>query len=68
MIKDITLFIKKTFLALIFIPVLSSCATNPVTGQTELMLISEKQEIEIGKSSAPSLEWEFGGKYPISKR
>ncbi len=42
---------------------LASCAINPVTGERELMLISEEQEIEIGKEAAPSLRWEFGGQY-----
>ncbi len=40
-----------------------SCAVNPVTGKQELILISEKQEIELGKQAAPSLNWEFGGQY-----
>ncbi len=40
-----------------------SCATNPVTGQSELMLVSEKQELQIGRESAPSVKWEFGGHY-----
>ncbi len=42
---------------------LASCAINPVTGERELMLVSEKQEIEIGKEAAPSLRWEYGGQY-----
>lgn len=32
---------------------LSGCATNPVTGQSQLMLMSEQQEIEIDKKYAP---------------
>ncbi|RJQ53719.1 MAG: hypothetical protein C4526_06265 [Nitrospiraceae bacterium] len=47
----------------IFFPLFYSCAVNPVTGQRELMLVSEAQEINIGKDSAPSLTWEFGGPY-----
>ena len=31
---------------------LSGCARNPVTGQTQLSLVSESQEIELGKQSA----------------
>jgi beta-barrel assembly-enhancing protease len=32
---------------------LVGCATNPVTGQSQLMLISEQQEIELDKRYAP---------------
>lgn len=49
--------------ALLLLPLLFSCAVNPVTGQHELMLVSEEQELNIGKVSAPSLQWEFGGYY-----
>lgn len=33
--------------------VLTGCITNPVTGRSQLMLVSEQQEIEIDRSSAP---------------
>ena len=33
--------------------VLTGCATNPVTGKSQLMLMSEEQEIEIDKNYAP---------------
>ncbi len=42
----------------------TGCATNPYTGKTELSLISEKQEIAIGRQAAPDFEKEFGGRYP----
>jgi predicted Zn-dependent protease len=42
---------------------LFSCAVNPVTGRNELMLVSEKQELQIGRDAAPSLTWDFGGHY-----
>jgi predicted Zn-dependent protease len=32
---------------------LTGCATNPVTGKSQLMLMSEQQEIEIDKNYAP---------------
>ncbi len=50
-----------TFLFLI------SCATNPVTGQSELMLVSESQELQMGKDAIPSVKWEFGGIYRDSE-
>jgi predicted Zn-dependent protease len=42
---------------------MASCAINPVTGHSELMLVSEQQEIQIGKQAAPSMRWGFGGEY-----
>ncbi len=67
MIKNIRLLINRAFLVLLSLSFLISCAVNPVTGRKELMLINERQEIELGKSSAPSLKWEFGGEYHDEK-
>ena len=39
---------------------LAACATNPVTGKTQLMLISESQEIEMGKAMLAQTEQETG--------
>lgn len=39
------------------------CAINPVSGKSQLMLVSEDQEIRMGKEAAPSLNWDFGGEY-----
>ena len=38
----------------------TSCATNPVTGKSELALISESQEIEMGKQGAAEVEQTIG--------
>ena len=39
-----------------------SCAINPVTGQKQLMFVSESQEIEIGREFYPSALWgDVGG-------
>jgi predicted Zn-dependent protease len=48
--------------ALLFL-VAVRCATNPVTQQTQLMLISEEQEIQIGNATYPNALWggEGGG-------
>ncbi len=42
---------------------LSGCAINPVTGQRELMLVSEAQEVALGKELYPNALWgaEGGG-------
>ena len=39
------------------------CAVNPVTGKREVMLISDAQEIELGKNADPDIRWQFGGAY-----
>jgi predicted Zn-dependent protease len=61
MITNISIHIKRSLA--VFLLFLISCAVNPVTGQRELMLVSEKQELQIGKEAAPSVTWEFGGHY-----
>ena len=38
----------------------AACATNPVTGKTQLMLVSESQEIEMGKGMLAQTEQETG--------
>jgi predicted Zn-dependent protease len=39
---------------------LVACATNPVTGDRELALVSESQEIQIGREVAAQAEQQFG--------
>jgi len=39
---------------------LSSCSRNPVTGKKEFMLMSESQEIEMGKSYDPQVTATYG--------
>jgi predicted Zn-dependent protease len=38
----------------------TGCATNPVTGRTQLSLISESQEIEMGRQAAQAAEQSIG--------
>jgi predicted Zn-dependent protease len=42
--------------------VIAGCATNPITGESQLMLFSEEQDIELGKNYAPEIEKEMGGR------
>ncbi len=42
-----------TALAAALTPGLGGCAKNPVTGQSQLMLVSEKQEISMDRQAAP---------------
>ena len=56
---------KAKTIFLLFLPVLLlavGCATNPISGKSQLMLFSEDQDIELGKSYAPEVEKEMGGK------
>jgi predicted Zn-dependent protease len=39
----------------------AGCATNPVTGQSEMMLLSEEEELQLGKQAFGELAWQQGG-------
>jgi len=39
---------------------LTACATNPVTGKSELALVSESQEIDMGKQGAADVAQSIG--------
>jgi len=55
---------RKTVL-LVYLSVLlllTGCATNPITGNRELMLISSSQEMKLGSEYAPVIEKELGDK------
>lgn len=45
-------------------PTLSSCAVNPVTGKSQLMLMSESQEIQIDLEQSPH---QFSADYGVSQ-
>jgi predicted Zn-dependent protease len=40
----------------------TGCATNPITGQPQLMLFPESQDIVIGQKYAPEVEKQLGGR------
>ncbi len=46
--------------ALILLIALPACATNPATGSRQLMLVSEGQEIEMGRQADKEVEASFG--------
>lgn len=50
-------------LAALAVHSLSGCAVNPVTGRSELALVSEQQEIEVGKQEYPYARQSSGGDY-----
>ena len=43
---------------------LAGCAVNPATGEREVSLVSESQEIEMGRAADPTATMQFGGLYP----
>ncbi|MHC4656480.1 MAG: M48 family metalloprotease [Planctomycetota bacterium] len=54
---------KLRFLTISLILCLSAgCVVNPITGEEELMLMGEQQDVAIGKKYAPELEKQMGGK------
>ena len=54
----------RTCLALLAAVVLfAGCATNPVTGEKDFMLVSESQELSIGKQNYSPLRQAQGGDY-----
>ena len=51
----------KLFFVLFFcVSIINSCSVNPVTGKKEIMLMSEAQEIAMGKSYDPQVVASFG--------
>ncbi len=44
--------------------VVPGCATNPVTGESNFVLINESQESALGAQYAPEITQEYGGRYP----
>ena len=62
--KMLSLNSQKVLLLISYIIVClcTGCAFNPITGQQELMLFPEKQDLEIGQQYAPEIEKELGGK------
>jgi predicted Zn-dependent protease len=54
--------ISQIMCAVLIYLILVQCAVNPVTGEKELMLVSESQEIDMGKEFYPSALWgDLGG-------
>ena len=48
------------FLAVVVLGVLAACATNPVTGEREFVLMSEGQEIAMGREADGQIQAEMG--------
>ena len=52
--------LQPTFVALTVTLLLVACSTNPATGKREFNIVSEGQEIAIGRQSHPEIVREFG--------
>ncbi|MGD8871877.1 MAG: M48 family metalloprotease, partial [Gemmatimonadota bacterium] len=51
---------RPTSLILALIAVVAACAVNPATGERELMLVSESQEISMGREADPQVRASMG--------
>ncbi len=47
-------------IGLLAVSLLASCATSPVTGEQQLALMSEEQEVALGKKSHPQILKQYG--------
>jgi len=47
---------------------LTGCSVNPVTGKNQLILVSEEQELAIGKNNYAPLRQSQGGDYVVDKK
>ena len=47
------------------IGLVTGCATNPVTGKSEFMVVSEAQELELGKQNYAPMQQAEGGVYDV---
>jgi predicted Zn-dependent protease len=52
---------------LLSLSLITGCAVNPVTGKNELSLVSEAQEMEIGRKNYAPLRQSQGGDYTVDK-
>lgn len=57
--------ILKKLIPLAFIGLVAGCATNPVTGKSEFMVVSEAQELELGAQNYAPMQQAQGGAYDV---
>ncbi len=56
---------KFTISIAIAVAFLSGCAVNPVTGKTELMMVSTEAEIQMGQQNYAPMQQSQGGAYDV---
>src|SRR5437868_15340003 len=49
-----------TLLAALLCVTLAACATNPATGEKDFVLMSEEQEIALGRQADPKIRQQYG--------
>ncbi|MBN1795733.1 MAG: M48 family metalloprotease [Sedimentisphaerales bacterium] len=55
--------VKSIFLSsMLYLVLVTGCATNPISGKSQLMLLGEDQDIELGKQYSPEIEKQLGGR------
>jgi hypothetical protein len=52
--------IRRATAPVVLLALISGCATNPATGRRQLMLVTEAQEIEMGRQADREVEGAFG--------
>ena len=57
--KEVFYFLRLLNL-MVFIVMLAGCAVNPVTGEQQLMLLSEQDEVQMGLQSDKSILDQYG--------
>lgn len=57
--KMLNIFIRSSLL-IVFTFITTTCAVNPVTGKSQVMFMSEEQEIQMGKEYDPQVVATFG--------
>ncbi|MFA5554627.1 MAG: M48 family metallopeptidase [Phycisphaerae bacterium] len=45
----------------VFLSFLTGCVTNPISGESQFIIFSEEQDVELGKNYAPEIEKQLGG-------
>ena len=56
---------KATIFLLLSFTFLTACSVNPVTGKSELVLMSTAQEIEMGRQNYVPMQQSQGGQYDV---
>lgn len=57
--------LRKLLVSILVVAALSGCAVNPVTGKREFTMVSESQEIELGRANYAFMQQAGGGEYDI---
>lgn len=52
--------IRRTLAAVVLVVLAAGCSTNPATGQRQFNIVSESQEIAIGRESHPQILQQYG--------